>query len=216
MSDSKQNNTVLTTPLLRFSYVYAFSPKMPPNPKPNDKARYSVVGMFMPPANYEGPERKRLVDLVQAVPACFIAAYGKDKYDDLIKEGKFGNPFRKDFKSAKLPTEGFSFYIRPWNNNPVSVLTNIRGPDGRPTELKDPNQLWSGCWGRLLVHPFAYDAEKKNWGVSFGLDGVQKIKEDERLDNRVDAAQYLDAELDAAAAEAGNSVEDLTSLLGGP
>lgn len=222
MSDSDKKSSVLITPLCRFAYVSIFSSRMPPNPKPGEKARYQIVGMFPPTSGMDAADQARMKALLESIGAVFCEKYGSEKFKALITDGKFGSPFKKDFATAKLPTEGFANYIRPWNHNPVGIVSDVRGTDGRPMEIKDPNKVFSGRWGRLLIHAFAYDADKKNYGVSFGLDGVQVIDgkakglDEGRLDNRVEAQSVFEADRDAPAEAMGQgSADDLAKLLGG-
>lgn len=59
-------------------------------------------------------------------------------------------------------------------------------------EIKD---IYSGCKVHILVSPFEYTYKKKK-GVSFGLQGVVKCGEGERLDGGIELSDYIDVESD--------------------
>lgn len=56
------------------------------------------------------------------------------------------------------------------------IQPGVLGPDGRP--LAKQSDLYAGCWVVATVRPFAYDA-KGNKGISFGLQNIAKIADDE-------------------------------------
>jgi len=52
--------------------------------------------------------------------------------------------------------------------------------DRKMQPITDPAEIYSGCWALVTVRPFWFKAPVKK-GVSFGLQNVQKIADDERL-----------------------------------
>jgi hypothetical protein len=44
----------------------------------------------------------------------------------------------------------------------------------------DPEEFYPGCWARVTCNPYAYN-RKGNAGVAFGLNNVQKMKDDENF-----------------------------------
>ncbi len=81
-------------------------------------------------------------------------------------------------------------------DNPVAglgddwvIMTFSANEDSRPgivdenvTDIIDPAQVYNGAWYRAQIHAYAYDM-KGNKGVTFGLDNVQKMREDDPLGN---------------------------------
>lgn len=53
------------------------------------------------------------------------------------------------------------------------------------------SEIYSGCIIDVLVRPFEYTYKKRK-GVSFGLIGVVKRDEGERLDGGINIAEYVD------------------------
>ena len=47
-------------------------------------------------------------------------------------------------------------------------------------EILDPEEVYSGCWGRASINFFAYDSNG-NRGVGVGLNNIQKLRDGERL-----------------------------------
>ena len=58
-------------------------------------------------------------------------------------------------------------------NRPFIVDRNVQ-------EIIDPAQIYSGMWGNVSLSLFAYSNSGNN-GISVGLNGVQKIRDDEAL-----------------------------------
>lgn len=53
--------------------------------------------------------------------------------------------------------------------------------DGRKQYITDPNVVYSGSWGNVAVSFYPYEFTGK-YGIGVGLNGVQKTRDDERLD----------------------------------
>ena len=47
-------------------------------------------------------------------------------------------------------------------------------------EILDPDEVYSGCWGRASINFFPYNSNG-NKGVGVGLNNIQKLKDGERL-----------------------------------
>lgn len=62
-------------------------------------------------------------------------------------------------------------------NKPVLV-------DKNKTPITDPQDLYSGCYGRAIINFFVYDTNG-NKGVSAGLNGVMKLHDGEPLSGGV-------------------------------
>lgn len=81
-------------------------------------------------------------------------------------------------------------------DNPVAglgddwiIMTFSANEDSRPgvvdenvNDIIDQSAIYSGAWFRCQVHAYAYDM-KGNKGVTFALDNVQKLRDDETLGN---------------------------------
>jgi hypothetical protein len=47
-------------------------------------------------------------------------------------------------------------------------------------EILDPDEVYSGCWGRASINFYAFNTNG-NKGVGVGLNNIQKLKDDTRL-----------------------------------
>lgn len=135
----------------------------------------------------------------------------KDKYRVMLSELKrvSQEALKKDW--TKLPSDkralrqgaerenalayppGCTFaYMTNQSRPGVTVLTadgNIKcGPEEENAHL-----IYPGIWGRATANVWAW---KNGKGVSIGLQNFQKIKNGERLDNRNEAVDDFDEELD--------------------
>lgn len=55
-------------------------------------------------------------------------------------------------------------------------------------EILDPDEVYSGCWGRVSVNFYPYSVNG-NKGVAVGLNNVQKLKDDQRLGGAAASAE---------------------------
>lgn len=109
-------------------------------------------------------------------------------------------PFRDQAEKAGGDDDGKSGYV------PGAVFFNcsskqrpgIIGPDGAP--ISDESRVYPGVWALVTVRPFAFNHGVKK-GVSFGLQNVQIIADDDRIGGgrpRAEAEfEPLDASLSA-------------------
>lgn len=63
-------------------------------------------------------------------------------------------------------------------------------------EEGNEEEMYPGCYCRATVTVYSYDNKGK--GVALGLMNIQKVKDGERLDSRVDAANDFDDDVDDA------------------
>lgn len=210
---------VMKTPEATLSYPSVFRPRAA-----NDGAtpKYEATFVFGPDAD--------LSTLRQAVKAAGEEKWG-DKFPEMVKKGQVRLPFRTDWEEKGYPEDSTFFAARrnAERNGPpgvVSVFPSEHDPK-KPALITDENKIYPGCIVRGLVSCYAYD-KAGNRGITFGLEGLQKIRDGERLDGRVnvqnafdvdeaafaDLDQMLDAEPEADEPEADDP-NDIMSLLGG-
>ena len=63
--------------------------------------------------------------------------------------------------------------------------------DRKVQPIIDETEVYSGMWARVDIGAFAYNT-RGNKGVSFGLNHIQKIRDDERLDGATRAEDVFD------------------------
>ncbi len=86
-------------------------------------------------------------------------------------------------------------------NKPVLV-------DKNKTLITDPQDLYSGCYGRAIINFYVYDTNG-NKGVSAGLNGVMKLHDGEPLSGGVVTDADWDDDWKDPDAGEGNEYEDL-------
>ena len=65
----------------------------------------------------------------------------------------------------------------------MNVNANRDYPPGvrlRDMQPAKPSDIYPGCWAIVTLRPYTFDTPKKK-GVSFGLQNVMKLCDDERL-----------------------------------
>jgi hypothetical protein len=116
------------------------------------------------------------------------------------------NPFRKCEEKPNYYADlgpGW-LYINCSTKQRPDVI-RIEGSGWAP--ISDENHVYSGCFVKVTVSPYAYD-QKGNRGVSFGLGNVLKVRDGERRGGRPSAADdfagFIKANPAAASAPAEN------------
>ena len=155
----------IITPAFRAAFISVFRASATKNPDGTmGKAKYSIRAMFPPTAD------------LQAL---------KDQAHTVAMEKWAGKPP----KTVRSP-----FRTNEELENPVAgvgddwiVMTFSANEDRRPgivdaklQDIIDEADVYSGAWYRAQVRAFAYD-NAGNKGVSFGLQNVQKLRDDETL-----------------------------------
>jgi len=189
-----QTVTKVITPAFRASYPYLFTPQK------DDKGRdnYSVVALFP-----TGCDLSKLKALASAAV--------KAKWGDTPPKG-LENPLKdQGLKESVGYVPGAMMATLKSGQRPGVVDENLQ-------KIIEPRLLYPGCWCIAQVHAYAWEFKNDKGavlkrGVSFGLDNVQKVKDDEpiagvRQDNPEDVFQPV-AGATNAAGETAQSADDL-------
>jgi len=152
------NPARLITPPFRVAFPHVFQP----NPRQTDKEQYDVAMLF--------PKEDTNMDHIQA------------SIDYIVKEDWKGK-----IKGLKLPIRdgdedpAFEDYQESHEGMLVMSARTVFKPgvvDKNLEDIIDPGDFYSGCWARASITAFSYDTAG-NKGVSFSLNNLQKLKEDE-------------------------------------
>lgn len=154
----------LNTPEFRAGFISVFRATKPRDAKSEQKSKYSVRACFPPTA-----------DLSKLKAAAAAAA--KEEWGDKIPKA-LRSPFRRN-DELETPVVGIG---DDW-----IIMTFSANEDRRPgivdrklNDIINEEDVYSGAWYRAQVRPFAYD-QQGNKGVSFGLQNVQKLRDDEPI-----------------------------------
>ena len=151
------------------------------------KVRFSYVNIFKSRAFREGQDAKYSICLL--IPKEDKATLHEIAVaiDEAVEEGISSKWGGKKPKNLKLPLrdgdeeradeapeyEGMMFLNANSNAKPGIVDKDLN-------EILDPEEVYSGCWGRASINFYAFDSNG-NRGVGVGLNNIQKLKDDERL-----------------------------------
>lgn len=151
------------------------------------KCRFSYVNIFRSRSFSQGQDAKYSICLL--IPKTDKATIQKikDAINEAIDEGIASKWGGKKPGSLKLPLrdgdaeradeapeyEGMYFLNANSNEKPGIV-------DKDRNEILDPDEVYSGCWGRASINFYAFNSNG-NKGVGVGLNNIQKLKDDDRL-----------------------------------
>jgi len=181
------------TPKFRASYPNVF--KAVSN-KLSKKMEYSVVALF--------PKGADLSGLKKAAKDACIEKWGADetKWPKNLE-----SPFKDQGDRAKdgvLPQgyEKGAIYMNLKNKNKPGVV------DQNVQPIIDESEFYPGCWAIASVNCFAWDYEGVKFGVSFGLNNIQKVKDGEPFSGRTKAED----DFAPVATEDGETAQSAESL----
>jgi hypothetical protein len=186
MSAAKSDK--LTTPIFRVSFPSVFKPRQAQNP--TEEPKYEITMLF--------PKGTDLTPLLKAAVQAAEAKWGSDrrKWPGVLATldpktylspvgGQTPWPFRDGDTAAYDGYAGMISLKATSKTRPGIVAANGQ------TLIEDESDFYAGCWARATVVAFAYDNKSK--GVSFGLNNLQKIRDDEAFSGRGNPLADFDA-----------------------
>lgn len=178
------------TPQFRAAFISVFKARAQ---KQQDgsmgEAKYTVRAAFPP-----------TTDLSQMKSEAALAA--KEKWGDKVPKN-IRSPFRLN-EELDNPVAGLG---DDW-----TIVTFSAKADNKPgvvdaqvNEIMDESEVYSGAWFRVQTRAYAYD-QAGNKGVSFALDNIQKMKDDEAIGNSKPKAT---AAFEAVGTTSGKTADDI-------
>lgn len=186
MAEGSSPTQAVMTPEAMLSYPNLFEPRVAEEGK---KPTFDCALVFAPGAD--------LAKLRAAAGAAAKDRWG-DKAGGMFKAGQLKFPFREDAEDKGYPAG--SVFINVRTTRKPGIVSIYAGPDGKPQQITDPDQVYPGCFVRATVRAFAYE-NSGNKGVSFALNNVQKLRDGERLDTYRKAEDEFEAEAGAVASD---------------
>lgn len=169
------------TKAVRLSYLHVFEPQAAHGGDP----KYSV-SLIIPKS--DKALVKMLRDAEEAAIQEGMAAGGKfngkrpKKSDSPLRDG--------DEKGDEVYAD--SYYISAKSH--AKKKPKLFDINNEP--LEDPEELYSGCYGRAIINFYAYNVNGSA-GIAVGLEGIKKIRDGERLGgSTVTAAAFGDDDED--------------------
>lgn len=163
MTATLQSNGNYRTPRGRLLYPSLFQKSLPKGETDPAKAAYQVT-LLIPKGSDLSVIEKAINDEIEANVPVKIRATAKVKKPILkTADSKFA-----DF------AEDYPFYIRC---NAKKMKPDVVTPKGdrNVAEAEEPDEVYSGRWGRLTCQVFYYDHPTGGKGVSLGLANVQLL-----------------------------------------
>lgn len=157
--------TKVVTGLVRLSYVQIFSKR---SFTEGSDAKYSLCVLV--PKKDTKTLKKIQAAMKSAAEEGISTTFNGKKPSNLHMPLRDGDEERAD----EAPEyKGMYFFNCKSDRKPGVV-------DKDCNEILDPDEVYSGCWGRVSVNFYPYSVNG-NKGVAVGLNNVQKLKDDQRL-----------------------------------
>lgn len=181
----------LITPEFRAAFISVFKATAMKNADGTvNKAKFSIRAAFPPSAKLDALKKE-------------AEAAAKEKWGDKIPK-TLRSPFRLN-EELENPIVGIG---DDW-----TIMSFSANEDRRPgivdanlQDILDDSDVYSGAWYRAQVRAFAYE-NTGNKGVAFGLQNVQKLRDDEPLGNgRIPASKAFEAVEGAAVGKTAGSI----------
>lgn len=191
----------MITPLVRFSYLNAFEPK----PDPQGTLKYSVSILV------QKTDTAGLKSLQAAINAAVQKGLDNNKFTQAQVKG-LRLPLRdgdEEFDNGNRGPEykGCFFFNASSKNKPGIVKAQKDSP---PVPIFDPDEFFSGCYGRADVGFFPYN-QAGNRGIGAGLNNLMMVKEGERLDGRQKAEDAFGAYTEEAVEDSVEAADPATN-----
>lgn len=210
MTDWKQFEVVTTPALLSFPALFKPRPKHTSTP---NVLSYQATIIF--PASFDVTPLKNAINTARTKMERKGVMAPAKRIKENMSTSPNGYPLRKsedrisvsDDGTKRLPPgfePGGHFISTHSKNRPTLV-------DERVQAVIDEAKFYAGCWCIFHLGAFVWEANSR-WGVSFGLNGVQFVKDGERLSGRPDItgdfAPIGGGAVDGKSAAAGGASED--------
>jgi len=159
---------ITTSARTRFSYVHVFNRKTKPNGEPG---KYSVT-LLIPKNDTE--TLSRIKAAIAEAKANYLERNPGKKLPEQIKTVVYdGDGIRPNGEDFGPECAGHVVFTASSSRQPAIVDKNLN-------PIMDPEEIYSGCYGKAIVNFYVYDTEG-NRGVSAWLNGIMKCAEGEPL-----------------------------------
>lgn len=153
------------TGLVRFSYVNIFNSR---SFSADQDAKYSICLLI--PKDDKATIKKIKAAIDEAIQDGIASKW------DGKKPAKLKLPLRDgdEERAEEAPEYEGMFFLNANSTQKPGIV------DGDLNEILDPNEVYSGCWGRASINFYPFNS-KGNKGVGVGLNNIQKLKDADRL-----------------------------------
>lgn len=171
---AKRTGTKVTTGKVRLSYTHLFEPHAMDGNEP----KYSTSVII------SKNDKETLMAIKEAVEQ--VKKEGAAKWGGKVPT-TLKTPLRDgDAERPDDPAYANSFFLNANSKNKPGVVDQFVQP------VLDATEVYSGCYGRLTLNFYAYNANG-NRGIAAGLGNVQKLEDGEPLGGFTRAEDDFDA-----------------------
>jgi len=162
------NATQITTGKVRFSFCNLFEPRS----IDDGPAKYSVT-LLIPKS--DKATLAKIKAATEAAKVAYVQRKSGKKPPAQLKTTLHDGDGTRPNSGDEFGEECKGHYVMTVSskNKPVLVYSD-------KTPLTDPQELYSGCYGRAIINFYVYDTQG-NKGISAGLNGVMKLYDGEPL-----------------------------------
>ena len=157
--------TKVVTGLVRFSYVNIFKSR---SFRDGQDAKYSICLLI--PKDDKKTVKAIKAAIEEAAQEGIASKWGGKRPANLKLPLRDGDEERADEAEEY---EGMYFLNASSNQKPGIVDKDLN-------EILDPDEVYSGCWGRASINFYAFNTSG-NKGIGAGLNNIQKVKDGEHL-----------------------------------
>lgn len=157
--------TKVVTGMVRFSYVNIFNSR---SFREGQDAKYSICLLI--PKDDKKTIKAIKAAIEEAAQEGVASKWGGKRPSNLKLPLRDGDDERADEAEEYA---GMYFLNASSNNKPGIVDKDLN-------EILDPEEVYSGCWGRASINFYAFNTSG-NKGIGAGLNNIQKLKDGERL-----------------------------------
>lgn len=159
--------------------------QLPPGHILTPEVRLSFPALFKPKPRFRGADENKLTYQATLLipPDCDLTPFREAmkaaifaKWEKMVVLPAKGNPIHPCAEKPDLDgyDEGWH-YIACHSQRPPGVVDRNNVP------LSDETRVYPGVWAKAYINAFAWDHPVGGRGVSFGLNGIQIVRDDERL-----------------------------------
>ena len=154
----------LISPEFRAAFISVFKATLPRDAKPDQKPKFSVRAAFPPTTDMSALKRE-------------AASVAREKWGDNVPKS-LRSPFRRnDELDNPIAGIGDDWIVMTFSANADRRPGIV---DGKLQDIIDENDIYSGAWYRAQIRGYAYE-QQGNKGVSFGLQNIQKLRDDDPI-----------------------------------
>lgn len=158
-------STKVVTGKVRFSYVNIFRSRAFTQ---DQDAKYSICLLI--PKEDKATVKKIRAAIEEAIQDGISSKWNGKKPASLKLPLRDGDEERAD----EAPEYEGMFFLNANSTQKPGIVDKDRN------EILDPDEVYSGCWGRASINFYAFNTNG-NRGIGVGLNNIQKLKDGEHL-----------------------------------